>query len=365
MRNTFFLSAIYLIDELPHIHRLPWQISVDSTLAFADELIVVHGGHTDSSGRRPVWNAMHARRDDRIRLFTFPWPDEFDWRQIGLSCAFGLAKATGTWAFRVLADEVFPGEFRNIASRLRDLPPEIRQVIVRRDYMLGSFYACPALEKPLFFRNDGSQGYGGINILQGPEAMPALFDDPIDTDHWFDGREVVSIRERSIVRSPDCEKRLLRGELPQGYRDLTGMHDVKLDIGMLNVDVCFFEDREISEQKRRSYRAYDRLPAGSLPRTHPQGEEILDVLRRRVEDMIRGPLIRPSVPEELMSFFDENDAVHNCVRDVCAGRFGIPWNRLSLKPRSLRGWMRWLCHLPVIEARRVLRTWMTRYRAQK
>lgn len=365
MHKAPFLSAIYLIDELPHIHRLPWEISIDSTLAFTDELIMIHGGHTDNKGERPIWDALVKRHDERIKLFTFPWPDEFDWRQIGLSCAFGLAKAKGSWAFRVLADEVFPDEFKKVPSHLRELPPETKQVIVRRDYMLGCFYACPLLGKPLFFRNDGSQGYGGINVLQGPEAMPALFDDPIDTDHWFDGKAILSIRQESLTRAPDREDRLLHGELPRGYRNLTGANDAKLDIGMINVDVSFLVDCEIIEQKQRSYRAYDLLPPGYLPRIHPKGEEIINVLRSRVTDMFHGPLIHPKVPDALIAFFDANDHINNCVRDVCTNQFGIPWNRRSRIPRSFGGLALKLYHLPLIEARRILWTWMARNRAWK
>lgn len=355
-----FISAIFIIDELSHISHLPWKIAVESTLAFVDELIVVHGGHFNGEGGQPVFDYFKSHSDTRVRLFSFPWPDEFDWSQIGLSCAYGLAQAKGTWAFRVLADEIFPKCFLSIPNVLRELPTEIRQVSILRHYMLGGYYACPMLEKPLFFRNDGSMGYGRINVLQGPQSMPALFDDPIDTDHWFDGQNVISIQETSMVRATDCVNRLEKGELPIGFRDITGRNLKRLSIGMLNVDVNFFTDEEIIDQKTRSYAAYDRLPKGYLDRINPTGELILDALRKRVEGMLKGPIIRPVVPYELQKFYVASASISNCVRDICEKKYGLPWDQCSRNIFNVERIIKNICYLPLFETRGML--WKLQYR---
>ena len=330
-----YLSAILIIDELPHLDHVPWVSSVNSVLSFADELIVVHGGHTTPDGRKPVVEYFSRRADSRIRVIEYPWPDNFNWMQIARSCAFGLLHAHGKWCFRVLADEVFPSEFQAIPEFLEAQPSHIKIVSVMRHYMLGNTYAYPLHDKPLFFRHDGSVGYGTINPDQGEAAMPSLFDDPIDVTRWFDGHRVIRV-EPFPMQYPEAARRLLEGETPRGFRDLTGSNTVQLNMGILNVDVNYLPDSMILAQKDLSIRAYERLPPGYWNRPLPQGKQMLDALIQKVEGMLRKRLVRINPPDDLLQFIDRNDFVFNVIRELCETKYGLPWNRISGRTNAWR-----------------------------
>jgi hypothetical protein len=346
--SNVFLSAILIIDELPHLDHVPWQSAVSSTLAFADEMIVVHGGHTTPEGRKPTAEYFTQLANPRIKVVEYPWPDNFNWMQIGRSCAFGHLHARGEWCFRVLADEVFPHTFETIPKLLAAQPDCISVVSVMRHYMLGNHFAFPFHDKPLFFRNNGTLGYGTINPAQGPQAMPSLFDDPIDTDHWFDGTTVVDIRNESMTHAPDAIQRLLAGETPRGYRDLKAAGTLQLPLGMLNVDVNYLPDDLILAQKNLSLRAYERLPPGYWTRRLPQGREMLDTLLTKIDGMLNQRILRIHPPADLLDFIDKQDPVFNSIRDLCELRYALPWNRVRRRaPRSHQVWhsLKRLCRI--------------------
>jgi hypothetical protein len=328
------LSAIFLIDEFPHLDYVPWRESAASVLRVADELIVVHGGKRGEGDRRIVYDYFHRLGDPRVKLLEFPWPDVFDWRQIARSCTFGHLQAQGEWCFRILADELLPKEFETLRQTLPRLPSTVKIVSVDRLYLLGNSYACPFNGKPLFFRNDKSIGYGTVNPAQGEAASYLLFDDPLDTDHWFDGHEVVTIRDQSILRRPDGLDCIHRGETPRGYRGPElDTYTLTLPLGIFNTDVNFFPNSFMRAQKELSQQGYQRLPPEYPHRPVLSQQQLEFALIEKIRRMIRSnKLIRVSLPESLHAFIDGCDDVHNQVRHLCEEEYGLPWNRIS--PRA-------------------------------
>lgn len=325
------LSAIYLIDEFPHLDYVPWKESIDSVLRIADEIIVVHGGKRDGEGGRPAYQYLVDLQDPRIRILEFPWPAIFDWRQIARSCTFGHLHARGKWCFRVLADEVLPPELSKIRDELEFAPQEVKIVSVSRWYLLGNKYACPFHDKPLFLRNDKSVGYGTVNPAQGDGASYLLYDDPMDTDHWFDGSQKIDIRSSSILRDPKGMDRLLHGETPLGYRGPeVDAYTKTLPFGILNVDVNFFPDKMLLEQKSLSQEGYQRLPLEYPHRHVKTPEQLAEALLVKIRGMLwRCQLIEVSLPEQLLVFIDRHDNVQNRVRCLVEREYGLPWNRIS------------------------------------
>lgn len=335
---TPFLSCIYVMDELPFMEFWPWRESLDSVLKFADEVIVIHGGKTDSMGKCPSLDYLRSLQNSRLRIEIFPWPENFDWRQIARTCTYGHLFAQGQWCFRALADEVFPDDFVAIRKHLEQQPEQIKIVSVDRLYMLGNQYACPFHDKPLFFRNDRSIGYGTVNPAQGEAASYLLFDDPLETDRWFDGRDVAQVRKRSILRDPNGIERLQRGETPCGYRgESTSRMTITLPMGVLNVDVNYYPENELLDQKDMSQHGYQRLPPEYPHRQVLTHAELGDALERKIRGMIRaGKLLRVQIPESLHQFIDRQDGTTNRVRRLCECEYGLPWNRLSKNDRVVR-----------------------------
>lgn len=325
------LSAIYLIDEFPHLDYVPWKESIDSVLRIADEIIVIHGGKRDGEGRRPAYQYLDNLHDPRIRILEFPWPAIFDWRQIARSCTYGHLHASGKWCFRVLADEVLPPEFSKIRKILEYASQEIKIFAVSRWYLLGNKYACPFHDKLLFLRNDKSVGYGTVNPEQGDGASYLLYDDPMDTDHWFDGSKITNIRSNSILRDPNGIDRLLNGETPLGYRGPeVDAYTKTLPFGILNVDVNFLPDEMLLEQKSLSQEGYKRLPLEYPHRQVKTADQLVEALLIKIRGMLtRGKLIEVNLPEQLLGFIDRHDSVHNRVRCLVEREYGLPWNRIS------------------------------------
>lgn len=333
-----FLSCIYVIDELPFLKYWPWKESLDSVLKFADEVIVVHGGKSDSSGCCPSLDYIQSIQSPKLSVLIFPWPDDFDWRQIAKTCTFGHIHAEGQWCFRALADEVFPDDFIRIQDMLKQQPEHIKIVSVDRLYMLGNKYACPFHDKPLFFRNDHSIGYGTVNPAQGEAASYLLFDDPIETDLWFDGSNIVSNAETSILRDVQGIERLRQGETPRGYRgDSTSQMTAILPYGVLNTDVNYFPDEILLDQKELSQLGYQRLPSEYPKRRLLPRNESREVLEKKICGMIqRGKLLHVDLPKCLHQFIDKQDETTNCIRRLCEDTHGLPWNRLSKKKLSIK-----------------------------
>ncbi|MCI5116236.1 MAG: glycosyltransferase family 2 protein [Candidatus Electrothrix sp. AX1] len=333
-----FLSCIYVIDELPFLKYWPWKESLGSVLKFADEVIVVHGGKTDSKGRSPSLDYLRSLQNSRLRIETFTWREDFDWRQIARTCTFGHILARGQWCFRALADEFFPSDFLKIQKYLEQQPEHIKIASVDRLYMLGNKYACPFHDKPLFFRNDLSIGYGTVNPAQGEAASYLLFDDPIETDFWFNGSAVVSNAETSILRDTQGVERLHQGETPRGYRGETTSHmTATLPLGVLNTDVNYFPDDVLLDQKELSQLGYQRLPPEYPQRRVLSPDETRKALEQKICGMIqRGKLLHVDLPESLHEFIDKQNETTNCIRRLCEETHGLPWNRLSKKTLSIK-----------------------------
>jgi hypothetical protein len=88
-----------------------------------------------------------------------------------------------------------------------------------------------------------------------------LFDDPIETDFWFDGSAVVLNYDTSLIRDAQGIERLRQGETPRGYRvETTSLMTEMLPFGVLNTDVNYFPDEILLDQKEMSQLGYQRLP---------------------------------------------------------------------------------------------------------
>jgi len=307
-------------------------------LKFSDEVIVVHGGKTNEKGGCPSLDYIRSLQEPRLRILTFPWPEDFEWRQIARTCTFGHLHARGQWCFRVLADEIFPDDFIRIREYLKKLPSDKKIVSVDRLYMLGNKFACAFHGKPLFFRNDKSIGFGSVNPAQGDAASYGLFDDPIETDRWFDGDRVISLFEQSIIRDPKGQERLMRGETPVGFRgESTSKMTSLFPVGVLNVDVNFHPDDALLSQKDMSQNGYQRLPPEYPRRPVLSRAQLGATLEYKIHKMIKtGKLYRVSLPETLHQFVDRKDAIQNRVRHLCEYEYGLPWNRLAGKARKYR-----------------------------
>ncbi len=346
------LSTIFIVDELQHLDCLPWRESAQSVLRFADELIVVHGGKCQADGSQPTWDYFQSLQDPRVKLLRFPWPEDFDWRQIARSCTYGHLHATGQWCMRVLADEVFEDGFVRVRDILEQAPESQRMVLVERLYMLGSEYAYP-FDINLIFRNDKTLGFGTVNPAQGEAAMPILFDGPIETDLWYEGGRVIPIRDDSILRDPRGAERLLAGETPRGYRPPELRDYRRAPLGVFNVDVNYFPDSGIIAQKETSQGGYERLPPEYGRRRICKGDEVLAALSGKIRSMIAdGRLRRVAIPAPLSRFQERHASERSVVRRVCE-EYGLSWDPNAMRPSPLR-------RLITITARQALCRWRKR-----
>lgn len=329
------LSAIFVVDELPHFVYVPWREAALSALRFSDELIVIHGGKTDPLGRQPILDYFKQLNDPRIRLFTFPWPIEFEWSQIARSLTYAHLHAQGDWVFRVLVDEIFPDDFEAVRQLLIESPLDINVISVGRYYLLGSQYAYPYREKPLFFRRTSGLGYGMINPAQGIEAMPLLFDDPIDTHRWFDGEQIIKVS--SLLDAPDALDRLQAGATPRGFRDMSRAGLYYFNKAFLNTDVNFLPDELILEQKWTSAEGYARLPE-PYRRPLPDSPEILlESFYQKIKQMLDSQQLMPvKVPESLLTFIDAQKETKNQVRRLVEVDYHLPWHDSIRQHQSVK-----------------------------
>jgi hypothetical protein len=346
------ISAIFILDELPHLSCVPWKAAFNSALRFSDEVIVVHGGKTDRNGCRAALDYIENLNDSRIKTLIFDWPESFDWTQLARSCTFGQLHAAGEWAFRILIDEVFPDNFISVRKMLQSLPSHVAVASVGRYYLLGNRFAFPYREKPLFIRQGSGYGYGIINYEQSAEAMPCMFDDPVDLRRWYETGEVKQVQGPTILESEDAIQKLMNGYVPKGYRDVSGKHQCRLQLAFLNTDVNFMPDELIVDQKYRSSLGYLRLPPSYRKELYAPGTDILESVRLKIERMLAsGNLVEVDPPEDLMIYTDDHDDVQNVVRRLCEEEYGLPWNRVSTHiswrgrvRRTLRGVRKTISH---------------------
>ena len=77
--------------------------AIKSHLYFSDELVVVDGGSTDGTVE-----AIEKLNDERIRIITLPWPQEYwVWSEFARHWNFGYEACTGDWVAQGESDHIF------------------------------------------------------------------------------------------------------------------------------------------------------------------------------------------------------------------------------------------------------------------
>lgn len=325
------LSAIFLIDEFSQNDYIPWTIALNSVLKFSDEVIVIHGGKRKLQNcEMSTYDYINNLNDPKVKLYTFPWKDDFDWTQIARSLTFGQLKAKGDWCFRVLYDEIFLEKmFFNIKEILSGLPKQYKVVSVGRYYLLGSRYVFPYRQKNIFFKTNSEFGYGMIHHEQKEQNSFRIFDEPIDITKWFDGKNIVDLPHPLLIESNDAIERLSNKETPKGYRHPNDHSVFHLDKYFINTDVNFLPDELIIKQKKTSLRGYKNLPGPyklNFGDNDFNDEKIINDLRSKIQKMITSKrLIKTTIPKDLSEFIIKHNDVHNVVREECENA-RLPWS---------------------------------------
>jgi len=336
------VSAIFLIDEFLQNDYIPWTISLNSVLKFSDEVIVIHGGKRKLQNcEMSTYDYISNLNNPKVKLYTFPWKDDFDWTQITRNLTFGQLHVKGDWCFRVLYDEIFPEKmFLNIKKILTNLPEKYKVVSVGRYYLLGSRYVFPYRQKNTFFKTNSEFGYGMVNYKQTEQNLFRIFDEPIDTTKWFDGENAVDLPRPLLIESNDAIERLLNGETPKGYSNPNDHRIFYLDKYFINTDVNFLPDEFIIKQKRTSFRGYKKLPGPyrlNFGGEDLSNEKIINSLRSKIREMATSKrLIKTNIPKDLLEFTTKHNDVHNVVREECE-RVGLTWSTETSSYQKIMG----------------------------
>lgn len=76
--------------------------AIKSHLYFSDELILVDGYSSDDTVER-----VKDLNDERIKIVSLPWPEDFSWTEFATHANFGFEYATGDWVATGESDHVF------------------------------------------------------------------------------------------------------------------------------------------------------------------------------------------------------------------------------------------------------------------
>lgn len=334
-KSPILLSAVFSVDEFPWNDYVPWKEALHSILNFVDECIVVHGGKEPADPSLSAKKYITELKDPRISIVEFPLPkaDKFNWMQHGRSLAFGFLHCRGEWCLRGFMDEVFHDDFLEVRTLLERLPGNKTVVSVGRHYLLGIGAAFPYRQKPLFFRRNSGMSYGCINPEQGSQAAPLLFDDLVDTTRWFDGEKVINIERPALLELEDAKERLLAGEIPKGYRDLSNDHVYVLDKAFFNTDVNYYPDEFIVEQKWQSVQGYQNLPKPYVAKLDAKKEDVLANHIKKIKQMLDSNYYKIKAPESLIAFADKHADLQNTVRQLIEEEYGLQWCRINDKRR--------------------------------
>jgi glycosyltransferase involved in cell wall biosynthesis len=169
--------------------------AIKTHLYFSDELIVVDGGSTDGT-----IEAIKNINDNRIKIVTLPWPQEWCWSEFARHWNFGYENCTGDWVAAGETDHIF---HENHAVRLR---AELKKFstpnyavadidkaqFVLADHMFSKSRFAYFLNKKHF---GNKIGYGLDRNYLTDLAHPILIENKTD-DLFYEG---TAIREPQII----------------------------------------------------------------------------------------------------------------------------------------------------------------------
>lgn len=128
------ISAFTMITR-PDERQDVWHESINSVLAFVDEVIIVDG--TPKTKGRP--------QSDKIKYIDYKWDYEWIWDEFPKHYNAGLAACSGDWALKFDVDYIFPenwvDDLRPELLRFGDQPTvsfsKYSAVLARKFYMKG------------------------------------------------------------------------------------------------------------------------------------------------------------------------------------------------------------------------------------
>jgi len=295
--NPPLISCLMLLDEFPWNRHIPWKESVVSALAVCDEVICILGDREYAGYDIPVREYLEQLpKSPAVRVVRLSWPVDWSWMFIAQALNIGLLQAKGTWACRLLMDEIFPQEQKDlIRQSLQKTQADV--ISISRNYVLGADKMFPAGIKPFFFRRNAGYAYGRVC----PEQVDAvMFDNPVRLGFW----------EKLKFRTTRPANYLSRYPLPpSGTRDfLKASEDIPAFI--LNTDVTFCSSEEILAQKYASKAGYDRLPGKYAKRFlgKPREQVVKDALEK-IRRFMASPnvLTYENMPQAIQGMFHSGD----------------------------------------------------------
>lgn len=96
--------SIHTTITNPERWRYPYMEALASFCELADEVIVVDGGSTDGSLENI--QMLSKIKNDKIKIITLPWPEEYSQGEFPKHLNAGLEACTGDWAMKMDIDYV-------------------------------------------------------------------------------------------------------------------------------------------------------------------------------------------------------------------------------------------------------------------
>ncbi len=299
------VSCIYLIDEFEWNDYIPWQVSFNSALAIADEVVVVKGNRPHTCKGESIAGFLKKLSDPKIKVIDYTWPQNFSWFDIAHALNAGLLNCRYEWCFRLLMDEIIPfGKFRELKKILKN-SASYDILRVGRCYQLGDRHLYPYIQKELFFRNNSQYAYGRV---APSKRQPLLFDNPVKLTERTDFFKLtVASYQKKFPSYP-----------PLGERDYNDVKTKNLTLFIINTDVNYLPDSILIKQKRQSTGGYFNLPAEykGLYRKDIKDASIIDDHRTKIKKMLKSnkKIKYYKMPPELLDFTKQFGAEHNSVQ---------------------------------------------------
>ena len=307
------LSCIYLLDEFAWNNYVPWQLTLDSALAIADEVVIVRGNHTAPNVAVHIDDYLARLGNAKIKIVPYAWKDDFSWFEIAHALNAGLLQCSGNWCFRLLMDEFIPYEqFQHIKSELRHLQ-KYDVMNIGRYNLLGSHRLCPVATQDMFFQPERGYCYGRA---ASDSEMVLLFDSPVN---------VASPQDAAMIAAKDAAGYRQRFDAypPLGVRQTDPVRIMALRKFFINTDVYYVPDNLIKQQKMQSVKGYHNLPAEYRRQDFVHMEEaevIFQQYLRKVQAMVQSPqTFEYHPPQPLLDFITRFAPQHNSLTRLFYG----------------------------------------------